>query len=182
VLQVLRRFTKFEIQDAAIWKIAELMAYAMFLNLFLHGAEAFKEFYSNTHHVLFTRYWYFGIGNHTTLVPYAWSAVALNVLAFALFISPKLRGNFLTLNIGCLATYAGVYIEKGMGLIIPGLTPDTMGEIYEYYPTITELRVAAGIFAIGFLLFTLMLKVAVPISLGEFMGKERETVDEPVTV
>ena len=45
------------------------------------------------------------------------------------------------LNIGCLATYAGVYIEKGMGLIIPGLTPDTLGEIYEYYPTITE---AAG--------------------------------------
>jgi len=76
-----------------------------------------------------------------------------------------------TLNIGCLATYAGVYIEKGMGLIIPGLTPDTLGEIYEYYPTPTELRVAAGIFAIGFLLFTLMLKVAVPISLGEFMGR-----------
>ena len=79
----------------------------------------------------------------------------------------------LTLNIGCLATYAGVYIEKGMGLIIPGLTPDTLGEIYEYYPTLTELRVAAGIFAVGFLLFTLMLKVAVPISLGEFRDKER---------
>ena len=46
VLQLLRRFTRFEIQDEAIWKIAELMAYAMFLNLFLHGAEAFKEFYS----------------------------------------------------------------------------------------------------------------------------------------
>ena len=59
-----------------------------------------------------------------------------------------------------------------MGLIIPGLTPDTLGEIYEYYPTVTELRVAAGIFALGFLLFTLMLKVAVPISLGEFRGSE----------
>ena len=68
----------------------------------------------------------------------------------------------------------GVYIEKGMGLIIPGLTPDTLGEIYEYYPTLTELRVAAGIFAVGFLLFTLMLKVAVPISLGEFMGNEKD--------
>jgi molybdopterin-containing oxidoreductase family membrane subunit len=171
VLQLLRRFTRFEIQDAAISKIAELMAYAMFLNLFLHGAEAFKEFYSNTQHLLFTRYWYFGVGSHHTLVPYAWSAVTLNVVSFALFISPKTRRNLVTLNIGCLATYAGVYIEKGMGLIIPGLTPDTLGEIYEYYPTLTELRVAAGIFAAGFLLFTLMLKVAVPISLGEFMGK-----------
>jgi Ni/Fe-hydrogenase subunit HybB-like protein len=43
VLQLLRRFTRFEIQNEAIWKIAELMAYAMFLNLFLHGVEAFKE-------------------------------------------------------------------------------------------------------------------------------------------
>src|SRR5262252_9874044 len=75
VLQLLRRFTRFEIQDAAISKIAELMAYAMFLNLFLHGAEAFKEYYSNTEHILYTRYWYSGLDGHRTLVPYAWSAV-----------------------------------------------------------------------------------------------------------
>jgi molybdopterin-containing oxidoreductase family membrane subunit len=172
MIQVLRRFTRFEIQNEAIWKIAELMAYAMFLNLFLHGAEAFKEFYSNTQHTLYTRYWYFGLGSHHTLVPYAWTAVFCNLLAFGLFIVPKARRNFVTLNIGCLAIYAGVYIEKGMGLIIPGLTPDALGEIYEYYPTLTELRVAAGIFATGFLIFTLMLKVAVPISLGEFRDKE----------
>lgn len=168
VLQVLRRFTRFEIQDQAFSKIAELMAYAMFLNLFLHGAEAFKEFYSGTEHLLYTRYWYSGLGAHTTLVPYAWTAVALNVLAFALFIIPATRRHWWTLNIGCLATYAGCYIEKGMGLIIPGLTPDALGEIYEYYPTLTELRVAAAVFAVGFLVFTLMLKVAVPITLGEF--------------
>jgi molybdopterin-containing oxidoreductase family membrane subunit len=168
MLQLLRRFTRFEIDDEAIWKIAELMAYAMFLNLFLHGAEAFKEYYSNTEHLLYTRYWYQGLDGHHALVPYAWAAVALNVAAFALFIVPAARRNPVTLNLGCLATYAGVYIEKGMGLIIPGLTPDPLGDIYEYYPTLVELRVAAGIFAIGFLVFTLMLRVAVPISLGEF--------------
>jgi molybdopterin-containing oxidoreductase family membrane subunit len=177
VLQLLRKFTRFEIQDQAIWKIAELMAYAMFLNLFLHGAEAFKEYYSDTEHLLYTRYWYSGLGEHRTLAPFAWSAVALNVIAFVLFIVPGARRNWVTLNIGCLATYAGVYIEKGMGLIIPGLTPDTLGEIYEYYPTVTELRVAAGVFAVGFLVFTLMLKVAVPISLGEFMRKRHERAD-----
>jgi molybdopterin-containing oxidoreductase family membrane subunit len=180
VLQLLRRFTKFELQDQAIWKIAELMAYAMFLNLFLHGAEAFKEYYSDTEHLLYTRYWYSGLGAHRTLVPFAWSALTLNIVAFALFIVPAARRNWITLNIGCLATYAGVYIEKGMGLIIPGLTPDTLGEIYEYYPTQTELRVAAGIFAIGFLIFTLMLKVAVPISLGEFRTKENPAVFWPL--
>jgi Ni/Fe-hydrogenase subunit HybB-like protein len=168
VLQVLRRFTRFEIQDEAIAKIAELMAYAMFLNLFLHGAEAFKEYYSDTEHLLYTRYWFQGLGQHRTLVPFAWTAVALNVTAFALFIMPVARRHWVTLNIGCLATYAGCYIDKGMGLIIPGLTPDALGEIYEYFPTVTEMRVAAGVFALGFLIFTLMLKVAVPISLGEF--------------
>ena len=173
VLQLLRRFTRFEIQHQAIWKIAELMAYAMFLNLFLHGAEAFKEYYSDTEHLLYARYWYSGLGAHRTLVPYAWTAVTLNLIAFAIFIVPAARRNWLALNIGCFATYAGVYIEKGMGLIIPGLTPDALGEIYEYTPTLVELRVAAGIFALGFLIFTLMLKVAVPISLGEFTDQKK---------
>jgi len=172
VLQLLRRVTKFEIQDAAIWKIAELMSYAIFLNLFLHGAEAFKEYYSNSEHLLYTRYWFEGIRGHHTLVPFAWSAVSLNVLSFILFAVPSARRNVILLNIGCAATYVGVYIEKGMGLIIPGLTPDTLGEIYEYYPSLTELRIAAGVFAIGFLVFTLMLKVAVPILLGEFKAQK----------
>jgi molybdopterin-containing oxidoreductase family membrane subunit len=170
VLQLLRRLTRFEIQDQAIWKIAELMAYAMFLNLFLHGAEAFKEYYSDTQHLLFTRYWWQGIGEHRTLVPYAWTALGLNLLAFGLFIWPAARRNPVLLNVGCLATYAGCYIEKGMGLIIPGLTPDTLGEIYEYSPTLTEVRVAAGVFATGFLVFTYLLKIAVPITLGELVS------------
>ncbi len=62
-----------------------------------------------------------------------------------------------------------------MGLIIPGLTPDTLGEIYEYYPSGAELRVAAGVFAVGVLVFTLMLKVAVPIVLGELQAKAKSS-------
>jgi molybdopterin-containing oxidoreductase family membrane subunit len=174
VLQLLRRFTRFEIRNEAIWKIAELMAYAMFLNLFLHGAEIFKEFYSDTEHLLYTQYWFLGINEHRTLVPFAWTAVGLNLLAFILLVVPATRRNWVTLNIGCLATYLGVYIDKGMGLIIPGLTPDSLGEIYVYLFTATEFRVAAGVFSIGFLVFTLMLKVAVPISLGEFQRKPTE--------
>ncbi|MBT8396579.1 MAG: polysulfide reductase NrfD [Gemmatimonadetes bacterium] len=176
VVQLLRKFTQFEIRDEAIWKIAELMAYAMFLNLFLHGAEVFKEFYSDTEHLLYTRYWFLGLGEERTLVPFAWTAVGLNLLAFGLLVVPATRRNWITLNIGCLATYFGVYIEKGMGLIIPGLTPDALGEIYRYLFTATEFRVSAGVFSIGFLVFTLMLKVAVPITLGEFQHQPREVL------
>ncbi len=64
VIQLLKKFTRFEIQDEAISKIAELMAYATFINLFLHGSEAFKEYYSNTEHLVYTRYWFQGIGEH----------------------------------------------------------------------------------------------------------------------
>lgn len=172
VLQIVRKYTSFEIQDAAIHKIAELMAYAMFFNLFFHGCEVFKEFYSDTEHLLNTRYLYFGLHGQVTLVPYAWAALALDSLAFFLFIVPRLRRNWFWLNLGCLAIYAGVYLEKGMLLIIPGLTPDTLGEIYRYHPTMNELEVASGVFSLGFLVFTLMLKVAVPTLLGELRFKE----------
>lgn len=168
LLQILRKTTRLEIKDEAIFKIAELMAYAMGFNLFLTGAEAFKEFYSDTQHLVYTQYLYFGLKGHHHLVPFAWASVVFGLAAFILFLIPRTRKSWVTLNVGCVLIYASVYIEKGMGLIIPGLTPDTLGEIYEYRPSATELFVAAGIFSVGFLLFTFMLKVAVPIMLGHF--------------
>jgi molybdopterin-containing oxidoreductase family membrane subunit len=168
LMQILRRFTRFEIPDEAIWKVAELMAYSMFVNLFLLGAEVFKETYSNTEHAIHMRYMFVGVNGHTAIVPYMWLSVAASIAAFALFLIPKTRRNPVTLNLGCVLIWIGVYLEKGMGLVIPGLTPDTLGEIYEYFPSRTEIYVAAGIFSFGFLLFTLMVKVATPILLGEF--------------
>ncbi len=172
LMQLLRRFTRFEIQDAAIWKVAELMAYAMFVNLFLLGAEVFKEYYSNTEHLLHMQYMFTGIGEHTSIVPYMWFSVIASVVAFVLFIIPWTRRNPWTLNLGCGLIYVGVYIEKGMGLVIPGLTPDTLGEIYEYFPSRSEILISVGIFSVGFLLFTLMVKVAVPILLGELRARD----------
>ena len=168
LLQLLRRFTRFEIKNDAIWKIAELMAYAMFINLFLLGAELFKEYYSDTHHLLFHEYAFHGLKGKNAIVPFMWASMGLQVGAFLLFLIPKARKNFIGLNLGCLAIYGGVYIEKGMGLVIPGFTPDTLGQIHEYTPSLNELLITAGVFGVGFLMFTLMLKVAVPIALGEF--------------
>jgi molybdopterin-containing oxidoreductase family membrane subunit len=168
LLQVLRKTTKLSIKDEAIFKIAELMAYTMGFNLFLTAAEAFKELYSGTEHMVYFQYLLFGLKGHTTLVPYAWASILCGLAAFILFLVPRTRTNWVTLNLGCVLIYASVYIEKGMGLIIPGLTPDVLGDIYVYRPSFTEIAVAAGIFAIGFLAFTLMLKAAVPMMLGEF--------------
>jgi molybdopterin-containing oxidoreductase family membrane subunit len=163
LFQILRRTTSIEIKDEAISKIAELMAYAMFLNLFLFGAEIFREYYSNTQHLIHTQYLYSGVDGHTALVPFAWASLICSVIAFLLFLFPATRRNLVTLNLGCLLIYAGVYIEKGLALVIPGMTPDTLGEFYEYVPTLSEVRVGAGIFAIGFLVFTVLCKIAIPI-------------------
>ena len=51
------------------------------------------------------------------------SALVCSVAAFLLFLFPATRRNLLTLNLGCVLIFAGVYIEKGMALVIPGMTP-----------------------------------------------------------
>ena len=167
LFQILQRTTRLQIRDEAIWKVAELMAYAMFVNLFLLGAEVFKEVYSKTGHMIHFRYLFLGIEEHRSLVPYAWVSIACSITAFVLLLVPATRKNRFTMNVGCLLIYSGVYIEKGMGLVIPGLTPDTLGEIYVYVPTMTEVRVGAGIFAIGFIVYTILTKIAVGILTGE---------------
>jgi Ni/Fe-hydrogenase subunit HybB-like protein len=168
VFQIIRKFTRLEIRDEAIWKVAELMAYAMAIDLFLLLSEIFKEFYSGTHHLVFTQYLFTGLHGHYTMLPYAWTSVTFSVTAFLLFLVPATRKNFVTLNIGCVMIYISMFLAKGIVLVVPGQTPDPLGEIYEYMPTNTELLVSAGIWATGFLLYTWMVKVAAPIMLGEF--------------
>lgn len=167
IFQIIRKMSDVEIENAAIFKIAELIVYAMGLNLFLLGAEAFKEFYSGSIHLAPIQYLYFGLHGKTNFVPWMWAATIMNITAFFLFLFPKTRENLVTLNIGCLFIIAGVYIEKGMGLIIPGFVPDTLGEVYEYIPTMQEILVTIGIWATGAMLFTLMVKFAIPVYTGK---------------
>lgn len=173
IFQIIRRESDVEIENRAIFKIAELIAYAMGINLFLLGAEVFKEFYSGSIHSEPIKYLYFGLKGKTNLVPWMWAASIMNITAFFFFLFPKTRENIVTLNIGCIFVIMGVYIEKGMGLIIPGFVPDTLGEIYEYIPTMQEILVTIGIWATGAMLFTLLVKFAIPVYTGKlrFMSK-----------
>jgi Ni/Fe-hydrogenase subunit HybB-like protein len=166
LFQIIRKRSEVEIDNKAIFKIAELIAYAMAINLFLLGAEAFKEFYSGGVDSYSIQYLYFGLHGKDSLVPWMWAATIMNTTAFLLFLFPRTRENFTTLNIGCILIIMGVYIEKGMGLVVPGFVPDTLGEIYEYSPTKVEILITMGIWACGALLYTLLLKFAVPIYTG----------------
>jgi molybdopterin-containing oxidoreductase family membrane subunit len=171
LFQILQRTVRFPIRDEAISKIAELMAYAMFVNLFLLGAELFKDYYSATEHLRATEYVWSGLGERRTVVPLAWTSLACSVVAFVLLLVPATRRNRVTLNVGCVLVWIGVYLEKGFLLVVSGFTPDTLGEIYPYAPSPTELAVAAGIFGAGFLVFTILAKVAAPILYGTFRAE-----------
>jgi molybdopterin-containing oxidoreductase family membrane subunit len=180
LFQIIRKKSEVEIDDRAIFKIAELIAYAMGLNLFLLGAEVFKEFYSGGIDSYPITYLYLGLHGKTGLVPWIWFATILNITAFFLFLFPKTRENFTTLNMGCVFIIIGVYIEKGMGLVVPGFVPDPLGEIYEYSPAPSEIIITMGIWAAGALLYTLLLKFAIPVYTGKLRfetgGKQGQRV------
>ena len=172
IFQIIRKVSALKLEDEALFKIAELIAYAMFLNLFLLASELYKEYYSNTVHIESFKYLFQGLHGHNQLVPWIWTAMAMNVTAFFLFLIPSTRKRFKTLNLGCLLVIIGVWIEKGPGLIIPGFVPDPLGEIYDYMPNLLELMVSFGIWATGLLIFTLLMKVAIPIQTGQFTHVE----------
>jgi Ni/Fe-hydrogenase subunit HybB-like protein len=174
LFQIIRKVSRIEIEDKAIFKIAELVAFAMCLNLFLFGAEVFKEFYSGSIHLAPMKYLFFGLHGKTSMVPWMWWSVILNVTALVLFLTPKTRENFLTLNAGCAFMLMGIYIEKGMGVVVPGFVPGTLGEIYEYSPTTIEILVTMGIWALGAFIYTLMMKFAIPIYTGELSFKAED--------
>lgn len=166
IFRVLRGSRRMEISDAALYKIGELLAYAMAVNLFFLGAEVFAEFYSPTAHSVHAYLQWFG-GHGTTIAVYSWVALVLNVSALIIFMVPALRHRLGLLSAGCCFAVGGVFVEKGMGLLLPGMTPDAMGEIYVYGPSMIEITVGVGIWAGGALLFTLMVKVATAVYAGE---------------
>lgn len=166
IFQMLRRVMDFQVRDRAIFKLAEIIAYAMAINLFLMFAEIFKEYYSNTTHLAPMQYLYQGLHGHARLVPWSWTAMAFNTVGFLLFLLPRTRERFLTLNIGCVLMFVGIWIEKGMGLIVPGFIPDTLHDLYEYMPSVQEVMIGLGIWAFGALLYTLAVRTVIALDTG----------------
>jgi Ni/Fe-hydrogenase subunit HybB-like protein len=166
--QIVRKYTKFHVKDEALFKIAEMISIAMAINLFLLGAEFYKEIYSDSYHLAPFKYLYAGLHGKGMLVPWIWTAFTFNIIAFFIFLIPATRKNFATLNAGCVLIIVGIWIEKGMGLIIPGFIPAPLGEVWEYLPTRIEILISMGIWAIGLLILTLILKIIIPIETGEF--------------
>lgn len=172
-LQVIRRFTDYPVKQSVIDMLALIMAVTMQINIFFVAAEAFTDFYHQTEHGSSMHYLFLGLHGFTALKVWIWSALAMNIIATGLLMVHKTRHWMPTLNLACVLGFTGIWIEKGMGLIVPGFIPTPLGEIFEYAPTWKEIGVSAGIWGLGCLVFTVLVKAGIAIEQGR-IGKYRE--------
>jgi molybdopterin-containing oxidoreductase family membrane subunit len=165
-LQVIDRFTDYRVPEKALMTLRNIVRVAMSASMFLLASEVFTEFYTDSAHVASARYLFFGLEGRNALVPWIWTSVGLNLIGLIILYTPFSRSRPL-LTVGCVMMIVGVWIEKGMGLVIPAFVPSPLGEIVEYFPTLNEWLISAGIVAFGFLVFTILVRVTIPVLSGK---------------
>ncbi len=173
VLSLVKARTKFPVKDTVIGKLTTIAVVAAIINLIMLGSELFKEFYHATEHSHTAFYLYFGLDGHGKLVTWIWTSLIINVLATLALCFPIVRQNQKLLLAGCGALFTAIWMEKGMGLIVPGFIPSPLGEVVEYVPNAIEIVVTAGVWAMGFLILTLLLKIAIAVEVGELTAKSQ---------
>jgi molybdopterin-containing oxidoreductase family membrane subunit len=174
-LQVIRRVTHYSISNKALLTLRSIVQVSMLINVFLLVNEVFKEFYSGNLHGASSKYLFVGLHGHHALVPWIWTAITFNLIAMFLLVLPLSR-SLKWLNVTCVLCIVGIWIEKGMGLVIPGFIPTPLGAMIEYTPSLNETLVCIGIWAFGLLCYTIFLRMSVPILQGQ-LSKANE--DQP---
>ncbi len=161
---ILRKFTKFDPGKEAIQKLAVIVTYALTVNVFFLGVEAFTAIYSDMpHHLHAFEYLYVGLHGHDALVPWMWTGAFLTVTCITLLLIPRIRNDLKFLGPICVAVIVAVWIEKGVGMVVTGFVPNPLGHITDYSPTGIEIAITAGVYAIGFLMLTLIYKIVVSV-------------------
>ena len=113
----------------------------------------------------------FSLDGKVALRPWIWTAITMNVLATVCLTYHKLRNNLTVLYAICAVLFVGIWIEKGFGLIIPGFVPGSYGKIVEYTPTLIEIGVTLGIWALGAFIFSILAKLAIGVETGKLRMK-----------
>lgn len=171
-LYFIKNETEYHIQDNVFSKLAMITTVAAQINLVMLGSEIFKEFYFPTEHSVSAQYLFFGLHGHDRLVTWIWTAIGINVISTIVLTLHPLRQNRKWMMMACFGLVVAIWMEKGMGLVVPGFIPSPLGEVVEYMPTWVEFAVTAGIWAMGLFVFTVLVRVALPIELGQSRSPE----------
>ncbi|HWR58044.1 MAG TPA: NrfD/PsrC family molybdoenzyme membrane anchor subunit [Thermodesulfovibrionales bacterium] len=161
---IVRKLTKFDPGKEPIQAVGKIVTYAMIANVFFLGLEFFTAFYSQIPgHTHPFKYLYAGLEGHGKLVPLMWTSSILAVLSLVLLVNPAWRKNESILVVACVSLFLSLWIDKGFGLVIGGFIPNPFERVMEYWPTAREASIALGIWALGFLVLTLLYKIAVTV-------------------
>ena len=161
---IVRKYTKFDPGTEAIQALGKIVTYFMITSTFFLGLEFFTAFYSQMpEHMSSIIYLYSGYGSHAKLVPIMWLSSILTFVALVMLIFPQIRKQEPLLAIACLATFISLWIDKGFGLIVGGFVPNPFMMITEYWPTLPETLIVLAVWAIGFLVLTILYKIAVSV-------------------
>jgi molybdopterin-containing oxidoreductase family membrane subunit len=159
---VIRKVSNFDPGKEPLQKLAQIITYAMILNVFFLLLEFFTAFYSGIPgHQHSLQYLFFGLEGYNALVPIMWLSVLLAAVALFLLINPYTRKIEPLLAIAAVCVFGSTWIDKGMGLVVGGFIPNPLHHITEYMPTIPELLISVGIWAIGLLIVTVLYKIAI---------------------
>jgi molybdopterin-containing oxidoreductase family membrane subunit len=172
-MRVIRVTTDLEIAPGPARMLVQIIRVAMTVNLVMLFSELFTMFYTGGGHVAAAQYLFFGDHGKYGLVPWIWTSLACNLLGTFLFFMPAALERSWTRIFACVLCLIGIWIEKGMGLIVPGFIPSTLHEVVEYSPSLTEWKVTAGIWAAGLMLLTVFFKVAVAVFTDKMHFEDR---------
>jgi molybdopterin-containing oxidoreductase family membrane subunit len=167
-LRAAQRLLGLPVPEGAVEVLVKILRVTTLVNLFMLASELFTEFYTGGSHTASARYLYVGLHGHRELVPWAWTAVGLNASAAAVLLTPALASRRWLLHTALAMTFAGIWIEKGMGLIVPGFIPSTLHELVPYAPSRNEWKVTWGVWALGLMVFTLGMRIAAAAAQGRF--------------
>ncbi len=170
-LQLIKRYSGFHVGDKPIQTLVNIARVAICASLVMLTSEIFTEFYTGGAHTASAQYLYFGLHGNTGLVGWIWVSIILTVVATVLFLRPRIIQHRVTMNLACVLAFVGLWIEKGMGLIVPGFIPSTLHEIVEYLPSMVEWKVTAGIWALGLMIYTVALKIGIAIFSGRSLER-----------
>lgn len=167
-LLIIRKTTKLFVHDKAIDLLAEIVVWCLGVALFLVLSEVVTDFYAMTEHAFSVWYLMFGLHGLSGLVPWFWASMIMMTGGFVLLLIPRVRKDYsFGLPLACVLVFFGIWIDKGMGLVVPGQIPSPIGELVEYTPSGIEIINSLGNWAIGLLVFTLLAKGAIGVLTGD---------------